>query len=59
MSFMKLGAVSALAMVMATGGALAKSDIVVAMQLEPPHLDPTGVPRGRSTVCFIPTCSRG
>lgn len=42
MSFMKLGAVSALAMVMATGGALAKSDIVVAMQLEPPHLDPTG-----------------
>ncbi|WP_306004878.1 ABC transporter substrate-binding protein [Aquicoccus porphyridii] len=42
MSFMKLGAVSALAMVMAAGGALAKSDIVVAMQLEPPHLDPTG-----------------
>ncbi|WP_223145492.1 ABC transporter substrate-binding protein [Aquicoccus porphyridii] len=42
MSFMKLGAVSALAMMMATGGALAKSDIVVAMQLEPPHLDPTG-----------------
>ncbi|KAA0912381.1 ABC transporter substrate-binding protein [Aquicoccus porphyridii] len=39
---MKLGAVSALAMMMATGGALAKSDIVVAMQLEPPHLDPTG-----------------
>ncbi len=42
MSLMKLGAVSALALTMATGGALAKSDIVVAMQLEPPHLDPTG-----------------
>ncbi|WP_372610452.1 ABC transporter substrate-binding protein [Aquicoccus sp.] len=46
MSFMKLGAASALAMMMATGGALAKSDIVVAMQLEPPHLDPTGAAAG-------------
>ncbi|WP_372989237.1 ABC transporter substrate-binding protein [Sulfitobacter sp.] len=28
------------------GGALAKSDIIVAMQLEPPHLDPTGAAAG-------------
>tara|TARA_R110002012_G_scaffold9946_2_gene46204 strand:+ start:2449 stop:3927 length:1479 start_codon:yes stop_codon:yes gene_type:complete len=28
------------------GGALAKSDIIVAMQLEPPHLDPTSAAAG-------------
>ena len=45
MSFLKLGAVSAMAMMVA-GGALAKTDIVVAMQLEPPHLDPTSAAAG-------------
>ena len=45
MSFLKLGTVSALAMMVA-GGALAKTDIVVAMQLEPPHLDPTSAAAG-------------
>ncbi|MDQ2089617.1 ABC transporter substrate-binding protein [Marimonas arenosa] len=45
MSFLKLGAASALAMLVA-GGALAKTDIVVAMQLEPPHLDPTSAAAG-------------
>ncbi|UYV37530.1 ABC transporter substrate-binding protein [Rhodobacteraceae bacterium D3-12] len=45
MSFMKLGAVSALAMLMA-GAAVAKTDITVAMQLEPPHLDPTSAAAG-------------
>ncbi|WP_457774789.1 ABC transporter substrate-binding protein [Phycobium rhodophyticola] len=42
---MKLGAVSALAMLMA-GAAVAKTDITVAMQLEPPHLDPTSAAAG-------------
>ena len=45
MSFLKLGAVSALAMMMA-GAAIAKTDITVAMQLEPPHLDPTSAAAG-------------
>ena len=45
MSFLKLGTVSALA-IMVAGGALAKSDITVAMQLEPPHLDPTSAAAG-------------
>ncbi|WP_137702723.1 ABC transporter substrate-binding protein [Marimonas lutisalis] len=45
MSWMKLGAASALALMVA-GGAWAKTDIVVAMQLEPPHLDPTSAAAG-------------
>ncbi len=45
MSFLKIGAVSALAMMMA-GAAIAKTDITVAMQLEPPHLDPTSAAAG-------------
>ncbi|MCF3594983.1 ABC transporter substrate-binding protein [Rhodobacteraceae bacterium LMO-12] len=45
MTFLKMGAVSALAMMVA-GAAFAKSDISVAMQLEPPHLDPTSAAAG-------------
>ena len=45
MSFLKIGAVSALAMMMA-GAAIAKTDITVAVQLEPPHLDPTSAAAG-------------
>ena len=41
-----LGLVSALALAASMGMAHAKSDIVVAMQLEPPHLDPTGAAAG-------------
>ncbi|MFU8864862.1 MAG: ABC transporter substrate-binding protein [Rhodobacterales bacterium] len=36
------GMVSALALVAGVGMAQAKTDIIVGMQLEPPHLDPTG-----------------
>ena len=45
MSFVKLGTASALAMMLA-GAAVAKSDITVALQLEPPHLDPTSAAAG-------------
>ena len=36
-----LGVISALALTASMGLAHAKGDIIVAMQLEPPHLDPT------------------
>lgn len=42
----KLGLLSAAALAASTGLAMAKSDIVVAMQLEPPHLDPTSAAAG-------------
>lgn len=42
----KTGFISALALVASVGMANAKSDIVVAMQLEPPHLDPTSAAAG-------------
>lgn len=45
MKLMKFAAASALAMTVA-GGALAKTDITLAMQLEPPHLDPTSAAAG-------------
>ena len=45
MRLMKFAAASALAMIVATG-AMAKSDITLAMQLEPPHLDPTSAAAG-------------
>ena len=41
----KMSAVSALAMMVA-GGAYAKGDMTVALQLEPPHLDPTSAAAG-------------
>ncbi|WP_422375626.1 ABC transporter substrate-binding protein [Roseibium sp.] len=41
-----LGVISALALTASMGLAHAKSDIVVAMQLEPPHLDPTSAAAG-------------
>jgi len=41
-----VGLVSALALAASMGLAHAKSDIVVAMQLEPPHLDPTSAAAG-------------
>lgn len=41
-----LGLISALALAVSMGMAHAKSDIVVAMQLEPPHLDPTSAAAG-------------
>ncbi|MHA7773534.1 ABC transporter substrate-binding protein [Roseibium sp. M-1] len=41
-----MGLVSALALAASMGLAHAKSDIVVAMQLEPPHLDPTSAAAG-------------
>ncbi|WP_323784263.1 ABC transporter substrate-binding protein [Thalassovita sp.] len=43
---LKLGFLSAAALSASMGMALAKSDIVVAMQLEPPHLDPTSAAAG-------------
>jgi len=45
MRLMKFATASALAMIVATG-AMAKSDITLAMQLEPPHLDPTSAAAG-------------
>ena len=45
MTFLRLGAVSALAMMVA-GAAVAKTDITVALQLEPPHMDPTSAAAG-------------
>src|SRR6056297_3335137 len=45
MKLTKFAAASALAMTVA-GGALAKTDITLAMQLEPPHLDPTSAAAG-------------
>ena len=43
---LKLGFLSAAALSASMGMALDKSDIVVAMQLEPPHLDPTSAAAG-------------
>ncbi|CTQ62729.1 Glutathione-binding protein GsiB precursor [Roseibium album] len=40
------GLISVLALAASIGMAEAKSDIIVAMQLEPPHLDPTGAAAG-------------
>ncbi|SDI88186.1 ABC transporter substrate-binding protein [Lutimaribacter saemankumensis] len=45
MYFRKLGAAATLAALLA-GAAYAKTDIVVGMQLEPPHLDPTSAAAG-------------
>ena len=45
MKLMKFATASALAMMVA-GAATAKSDITLAMQLEPPHLDPTSAAAG-------------
>lgn len=45
MRLMKFATASALAMIVATG-AMAKNDITLAMQLEPPHLDPTSAAAG-------------
>lgn len=45
MTFLKYATASALA-VMVAGAAAAKSDITLAMQLEPPHLDPTSAAAG-------------
>ncbi len=45
MKLMTFSTVSALAILVA-GGAAAKTDITVAMQLEPPHLDPTSAAAG-------------
>lgn len=42
----KRGMVSALALVAGVGMAQAKTDIIVGMQLEPPHLDPTSAAAG-------------
>jgi peptide/nickel transport system substrate-binding protein len=42
----KTGVISALALAASVGMAHAKTDIVVAMQLEPPHLDPTSAAAG-------------
>lgn len=44
--YFKLGLISTAALAATAGIALAKSDIVVAMQLEPPHLDPTSAAAG-------------
>lgn len=46
MKVFKTGLISALALAASMGMAQAKSDIVVAMQLEPPHLDPTSAAAG-------------
>ena len=48
MRFRKYGSglISVLAMAASLGMAHAKSDIIVAMQLEPPHLDPTSAAAG-------------
>jgi peptide/nickel transport system substrate-binding protein len=43
---LKTGFISALALAASVGVAQAKTDIVVAMQLEPPHLDPTSAAAG-------------
>ncbi|WP_420569207.1 ABC transporter substrate-binding protein [Thalassovita sp.] len=43
---LKTGFISALALAASVGMAQAKTDIVVAMQLEPPHLDPTSAAAG-------------
>ena len=43
---LKTGLISALALAASVGVAHAKTDIVVAMQLEPPHLDPTSAAAG-------------
>ena len=45
MTFLKMGAVSTLAMLLANA-AVAKADLTVALQLEPPHLDPTSAAAG-------------
>jgi peptide/nickel transport system substrate-binding protein len=45
MTLLRFATVSAVAMMVATG-ATAKSDITLAMQLEPPHLDPTSAAAG-------------
>jgi peptide/nickel transport system substrate-binding protein len=42
----RLAGLSALALMTSLGAAQAKSDITVAMQLEPPHLDPTSAAAG-------------
>ncbi|WP_199252612.1 ABC transporter substrate-binding protein [Chachezhania sediminis] len=39
--FARLAMVSAIALAAGAGAAAAKDDVVIAMQLEPPHLDPT------------------
>ncbi|MCG7494611.1 ABC transporter substrate-binding protein [Thalassobius sp. Cn5-15] len=44
--YLKFGLISTAALAATAGVALAKSDIVVAMQLEPPHLDPTSAAAG-------------
>lgn len=36
-----------------------ETDLTIAIQLEPPHLDPTSAQRAPSTACFIPTSSKG
>ncbi|MDQ2094136.1 ABC transporter substrate-binding protein [Rhodoalgimonas zhirmunskyi] len=49
MSFIRFGAATAVAMALAamtTGAALAKTDVTLALQLEPPHLDPTSAAAG-------------
>ncbi len=45
MKFKKLGTAAAMAMLLA-GAAQAKTDIIVGLQLEPPHLDPTSAAAG-------------
>ncbi|WP_121060754.1 ABC transporter substrate-binding protein [Chachezhania antarctica] len=40
--FAKLAMASAIALAAGIGAADAKEDVIIAMQLEPPHLDPTG-----------------
>lgn len=42
----RLGVVSTIALMASIGAAQAKSDITVALQLEPPHLDPTSAAAG-------------
>lgn len=46
MKLRNLSMVSVLALVAGVGMAQAKSDIIVAMQLEPPHMDPTSAAAG-------------
>jgi peptide/nickel transport system substrate-binding protein len=45
-AFTRLASVSAFALMATLGTAQAKSDITVALQLEPPHLDPTSAAAG-------------
>lgn len=40
--FARLAMASAIALAAGVGAAVAKDDVIIAMQLEPPHLDPTG-----------------